>query len=107
MSKTLPSLAAIKLISWLYVNISLARLIRWGAAKVDGASNSAAVLTDYFVVARLLTGLLVLIGPFHPGVTILAVFVLYDVLIAHAAHLFDPNVGSGGAGKRIAAGVAC
>jgi hypothetical protein len=104
MNETLPTLSAIRLISWLYLNASLARLIRWLTVKFGNTVNMASVLTDYFVAARLIIALTLLCIGFNRFVAVTAFVVLYDVVIAHAAHLFDPNVGAGGAGKRVAAG---
>jgi hypothetical protein len=103
MNKKLPSLIVIEGISWLYDNASLARLISWLAGKTRDATGWGPVFTDFLVGARLLWGIIFLFSPFYAALIVFAGLLLYDVLIAHAAHLFNPNVGSGGAGKRIAA----
>lgn len=100
-SDGLPSYWVIKGISWLYRSASFAKLISVIASRTR---LPAVQITDYFVVTRLVLSLGLLLLPAHSVFSVLSAVLLLDVLLAHAAHLFDDSLGSGGPRKRHSAG---
>lgn len=85
-------------------------LSRMSAEALDGSRRDAlqqrryAIFVDLIVLGRVFGSTVLLIAVQSHFVQrwglLLASFLLYDVLIAHAAHLFDSSVGSAGEGKR-------